>query len=169
MATPDQVVAIINKHYATFAASVYNDVMLASFQHRPAALHHASTLFFNSLISSQNGQDVVIQLPDDETDNIQVGKFIFSKRHFAKNYKRTFERSVIDYYNKNGLFVKSEQTDDCLTLKFSPIRTTQFVEPSPSPQTVFNPVYASDLPQAPDPEEIPQPTSYADASKNTIN
>lgn len=157
MASPEEVVAIINKHYANFAAAVYNDVLAVSFQQQPAALRHASTLFFNTLISSQNGQDVVVPLPDDETDKITVGKYVFSKRHFARNYKRTFESSVIDHYKKLGFYVKVFQDENSLTIRLTPIRQMRFVNTAPQMVSVNNPVYASSRQTAPEPEHVPQP------------
>ena len=70
------------------------------------ALQQASIIFVQSLCRADLsadavGQPIIFDLPEDETDNIPIQTFVFSKRHFATNvhhYAIDVERFYVETY-----------------------------------------------------------------------
>ena len=110
--TPQVIFQVLMARMPEFVAAVSQEITMALQQSRLAkigyqqALQQASIIFVQSLCRADLsadavGQPIIYYLPEDETDNIPIQTFVFSKRHFATNvhhYAIDVERFYVETY-----------------------------------------------------------------------
>lgn len=110
--TPQVIFQVLMARMPEFVAAVSQEITMALQQSRLAkigyqqALQQASIIFVQSLCRADLsadavGQPIIFDLPEDETDNIPIQTFVFSKRHFATNvhhYAIDVERFYVETY-----------------------------------------------------------------------
>lgn len=115
--TPQVIFQVLMARMPEFVAAVSQDITMALQQSRLAkigyqqALQQASIIFVQSLCRADLsadavGQPIIFDLPEDETDNIPIQTFVFSKRHFATNvhhYAIDVERFYVETYKSMNI------------------------------------------------------------------